>query len=58
MERKIDPICGMEVDPTDDPFTSESQGITYYFCSAQCKDKFDANPQNYTQNRPQAVSAS
>jgi Cu+-exporting ATPase len=58
MERKIDPICGMEVDPTDAAFTSERQGTIYYFCSAQCQGKFDANSENYTQNRPEAVSSS
>jgi len=31
---------------------SDYNGQTYYFCSAGCKKKFDADPQRYT---PQAA---
>ncbi|HXW06076.1 MAG TPA: YHS domain-containing protein [Vicinamibacterales bacterium] len=42
MERDV--VCGMEVDPSRAAGTSQYQGKTYYFCSASCKSRFDANP--------------
>lgn len=46
MDQK-DVVCGMQVDPKKAAGQSEYQGKTYYFCSAGCKKKFDANPQQY-----------
>jgi heavy metal translocating P-type ATPase len=39
-----DPVCGMEVDPATSGFVTEHDGERFYFCSGQCKAKFDANP--------------
>jgi YHS domain-containing protein len=36
-----DPICGMEVE-ADTPYKSELNGETFYFCSKDCKEKFDS----------------
>jgi copper-(or silver)-translocating P-type ATPase len=44
-----DPVCGMTVDPTKSAGSSEYQGTTYFFCSASCKRKFDAAPDQYVQ---------
>jgi Cu+-exporting ATPase len=43
----IDPVCGMTVDPHTATLKSDHGGRTYYFCSAGCKTKFDANPAKY-----------
>ena len=43
-EKRIDPVCGMEVDPKEAAGTSTYRGVTYYFCSLACKKAFDANP--------------
>jgi len=40
-----DPVCHMEVAATS--FAIEYAGITYAFCSAQCKERFLANPHLY-----------
>ena len=40
---QIDPVCGMQVDPSTSPH-SEYQGKPYYFCSPGCKQEFDSNP--------------
>jgi YHS domain-containing protein len=48
MEEDI--VCGMQVDPKKPAGQSEYQGKTYYFCSAGCKRKFDANPAQYVQH--------
>lgn len=44
---EIDPICGMKIDPEKAVGESEYEGTTYYFCSTNCKTKFDANPGQY-----------
>lgn len=36
----IDPNCGREVS-TKTPFKQEQEGVTHYFCSAECQEQFD-----------------
>lgn len=48
MNQHTDPVCGMQVEESEAAGQSEHQGRTYYFCSSGCKDKFDANPEDYT----------
>ncbi len=41
-----DPVCGMNVE------TAKAKSVVYdrhayYFCSKECRDKFEANPQTY-----------
>jgi len=43
----LDPVCGMTVDPDASEHRSEYQGNTYHFCSAGCRAKFEAAPQQY-----------
>ncbi|HEU4562787.1 MAG TPA: YHS domain-containing protein, partial [Longimicrobium sp.] len=43
----IDPVCGMTVDPESAADSSEHGGQTYWFCSAGCKQRFDADPAKY-----------
>ena len=43
-----DPVCGMQVDEKNAKANSEHNGQKVYFCSDQCKQKFDQNPQQYT----------
>ncbi|MBD3945886.1 heavy metal translocating P-type ATPase [Nocardioides ganghwensis] len=42
-----DPVCGMSVDPTATEHTLTHDGREFYFCSASCKDKFQATPDRY-----------
>src|SRR5690606_27344088 len=42
-----DPVCGMSVDPHTAKHRAEHAGRTYYFCSAGCKAKFEADPERY-----------
>jgi Cu+-exporting ATPase len=37
----------MHVDEQQAMGKSEYQGQTYYFCSSNCKQQFDQNPQRY-----------
>ena len=43
----LDPVCGMEVNPSSAEASSEWGGQTFYFCSVECKQKFDRDPQKY-----------
>ena len=43
-----DPVCGMEIEKADAAGQSDYKGRTIYFCSSACKEKFDANPTQYT----------
>jgi Cu+-exporting ATPase len=43
----LDPVCEMEVNPASAEAQSEYKGVTFYFCSQQCKKAFDADPPRY-----------
>jgi Cu+-exporting ATPase len=47
MAKARDPVCGMKVKEDAAAGTSEFRGATYYFCSAQCKETFDAEPEAF-----------
>ncbi len=46
-----DPVCGMTV-ATPSAKSSLHQGAAYYFCSAACRDRFEASPGTYVKGRP------
>ncbi|HEY1304417.1 MAG TPA: YHS domain-containing protein [Vicinamibacterales bacterium] len=50
---QTDVVCGMRVDPVDAPAKSAHKGQTFYFCSTECKKKFEADPERYLKNQPQ-----
>ncbi|HLA94987.1 MAG TPA: heavy metal translocating P-type ATPase [Pyrinomonadaceae bacterium] len=43
----IDPICGMSVEPATAAGSYNHNGITYYFCSKGCLEKFKADPASF-----------
>src|SRR5882672_8123341 len=47
MNTRIDPVCGMTVDPATAAGKFDYEGETYYFCSPNCLRKFSAAPQGY-----------
>jgi xanthine dehydrogenase accessory factor len=47
IEEARDPVCGMIVDVARVRLRSEHEGSTYFFCSAGCRRKFDADPVKY-----------
>ncbi len=42
-----DPVCGMMVETHAAAGTTVYQGITYYFCSADCFDQFEREPAKF-----------
>ncbi len=49
-DKHIDPVCSMEVDPESAQHTSEYKGDTMYFCSDQCLEKFENDPESYSKS--------
>jgi P-type Cu+ transporter len=49
-----DPVCGMELTPATTAVSTDYEGRSYGFCSAQCKEKFLADPSRYL--HPEAPS--
>ena len=45
-----DPICKMDV-KDDSKFRSTYKGKRYFFCSANCKQSFDKQPENHAKNQ-------
>ena len=56
MNKEIDPVCGMTVDPTNAAGKFEYEGKIYYFCSKHCLDKFKANPRPFLDRAPQPAA--
>ena len=51
----VDPVCNMEVDEQSAAGQSQYQGENYYFCSQDCKEKFDRKPEQYATHRGQSA---
>ena len=45
-EKDIDPVCGMTVE-TAKAKSSLYRGHAYYFCSPDCREKFEVSPDGY-----------
>lgn len=45
-EKDIDPVCGMTVETTGAK-SAIHDGHAYYFCSQDCREKFEAAPETY-----------
>ena len=54
----IDPVCGMTVDENAPAGSLQHEGATYYFCSAHCVRKFEANPRAFIQSLATPTSSS
>ena len=51
----IDPVCGMTVDPVTSKHRFDYRGETHHFCSAGCRTKFAAAPEQYLdKSKPKA----
>jgi YHS domain-containing protein len=42
-----DPVCEMQVEERQAKTTSQYEGQTMYFCSPDCKEKFEQEPERY-----------
>ena len=51
-----DPVCGMKIDEKNAPQKILYMGEKYFFCSRDCKVKFENNPEKYANGPEAAVS--
>lgn len=42
-----DPVCGMMVEPDTAAAKADYKDKTYYFCSVDCKEEFEEDPESY-----------
>jgi YHS domain-containing protein len=49
-DKNVDPVCGMTV-ATTDAKSAVHDGTVFYFCSANCRDKFEATPDKFLSGR-------
>jgi YHS domain-containing protein len=45
--KQIDPVCGMSIE-TAGAKSTVHDGHVFYFCSQNCREKFETSPQSYT----------
>ena len=48
----VDPVCGMEVDEASAAAAWEHDGVTYWFCSVGCMERFRAEPERFLRQYP------
>ncbi len=54
--RAKDPVCGMDVNPATARFKTLHNGKEYFFCSAGCLAKFEANPEQVLSSAPKPMT--
>ncbi len=55
-----DPVCKKEIDETSAEFSTIYKNHAYYFCSGECKEKFDNTVSNLKKaggNLPQWIAS-
>jgi len=48
----IDPVCGMDVMPTEAEIKATFGGETYYFCAEGCRKSFVDDPEKFLNPKP------
>jgi P-type Cu+ transporter len=43
----LDPVCGMRVDPLTAEHRATHRGQHHFFCSARCRERFEAEPEKF-----------
>jgi Cu+-exporting ATPase len=52
-----DPVCGMDVNPATARYKTPHNGKEYFFCSAGCLAKFQANPEKILSSAPKPMGS-
>jgi YHS domain-containing protein len=47
MDRVLDVVCGMMIDPDTAAATATYESRVFYFCSEECRRAFKADPETY-----------
>ncbi len=51
-----DPVCGKDLQPNTAATSVNREGKTFYFCSDNCRAKFDAEPESTAAAAKQMIS--
>jgi len=51
----VDPVCGSSFEEDDAAVSLEYRGVAYHFCSRECMQKFEAEPDKYAQAEAQSA---
>ncbi len=43
----VDPVCGMDVTTAGNAERLEKNGHVYYFCSSECREQYEASPDDF-----------
>jgi P-type Cu+ transporter len=57
LSKAVDPVCGMKVDPATAKFKAQHEGREYFFCSARCVAKFQADPKKILSSPPRPMGS-
>ncbi len=57
LAKQKDPVCGMDVDPANARYQTEHNGREFFFCSAGCLAKFQANPEKTLSSAAQPMAS-
>lgn len=57
-QTETDPVCGMQVDVTEDTLSTDFDGKSFHFCSSKCFNKFDMDPWFYASGNNQRIEKS
>jgi len=57
MPKVKDPVCGMMIDTDTAAARANISGRTYFFCTQECLQRFEANPSRYVRNTIRADSS-
>ena len=47
MAMVTDPVCGMTFDSSQAQAQTTYEGVSYYFCSEECRRTFEQDPKQY-----------
>lgn len=53
--KMIDPVCGMEVEPSTAAAETCHEGVKVFFCAEGCRDAFVANPERFMHPKRKGV---
>jgi YHS domain-containing protein len=51
----VDPVCGSSFDEEEAAVSLEYGGVVYHFCSRECMQKFEAEPERYAKAEAQSA---
>jgi Cu+-exporting ATPase len=51
MATVTDPVCGMQLEPSQAEAQTVYEGVAYFFCSNECRTTFEENPTEFIQNQ-------